>query len=419
MMKLPPIMIALALLLTLATSPPVTSIGEGVGVMPMIIKIENALKGETYQRNIRIVNNGNETLQCTLSSSDMIGNWVEFYKENDTDFKNPINSTTIPKNSKTKINLLFKIPKNAANGLYEGFIYVEIGGNAPLNNSAGLKMRWPVRVFINVTGEEQLSGNVTNIKIWNTETGLPLIVEIDFINIGNVMAHPLIKVDISREGWPIDKITYQDIWIQPNTGETITIKWNTTNREPGKYNATVCVLLGGKTLKEEKIEFEIYPRGTLTRKGELINLTFAGKPSIGKTLRILGQFKNVGLVEINAKMVLEIYVNGELVDTLESEEVLIPIRKTFTFIEYLKIKDFGEYLIRGYVTYETNMTRPLNISFQVNSPVQNMLPIVISIIAGGIFIVGVYIVRNGKNSKLNNKSNNSLSLREKNKRTKQ
>ena len=145
------------------------------------------------------------------------------------------------------------------------------------------------------------------------------------------------------------------------------------------------------------LTFQILPRGSVTRKGELLNLTYNGTLAIDNTIKIFGEFRNTGLIETEAKLILEIYRDDKFIDTLESEEILVARGNKFTFTNYLKITEAGKYNIRGYVTYETNKTAIKTLSFEVGGALESIIPIGLSV-GGAIAGIGVmfFLIKNGK-----------------------
>lgn len=390
------------------TAPTVISYGEEAGVLPAVISLDNALKGEQYyKRNIRIINGNDNATTFKLITEGQIKNWIKFYKIDDENLENPIKEITITGVTKERINVVFQIPEIISNGLYEGNIYVEtINSEDP--KLTGVNIRLPISVFIEVIGDQILAGEVLGIETTDVEVGQELTFEIDFKNTGNVIATPQIIINISREGYPIDSIIYKDAQVDVDSGKFIIPNWNTFNLEPGKYIANITVILGDNILHQEDVYFEIYPRGTLTRKGEIIDFYYEGDLSIENTIKIFTKFKNTGAVELPAKFYLEVYKNNNLAEVLESsEEPIVQIGESYLFSTYLKIKEEGKYYLEGYVVYGNNKTNTVNLSFNVEKPKANVNVTQFGIMIGVIcfaFIGLIYVKKNANHKKSNNKT---------------
>lgn len=381
--KFTPILLVALLLVSLQCVDTVSS----AGVVPAKITMSNLLKGSSYLRSIRIFG-GEEPIVYGLNATGDIETWVSFYKAGN--LTEPIHNITVL--DREEILVQFTIPEDIANGDYSGTVYAEILSVKEVENITGsmVTLRFPIQVSIDVTGIQILTGNVTDIKTRDVEVGQPLAIEVEFLNTGNVIATPLIEVNITRDGWPISSFTYSNTSVDVDSGTSINVAWDTTNREPGSYTAIVTVTLGGNGLAEKELLFEILPRGTFTRKGEIINLSYSGELSPGSTLLIQAEFKNTGQVETTAKFMAEIYRGGTLIEVLESgEEPTVNIQETYLFSTYLKIEESGSYEIHGYVLCENNKTTIQTLSFEVAGALENALPIGLAVVAG---IVGIGVV---------------------------
>ncbi|KAF5437012.1 hypothetical protein C5S35_06175 [Candidatus Methanophagaceae archaeon] len=125
--------------------------------------------------------------------------------------------------------------------------------------------------------------------------------------------------------------------------------------------------MGGERLSTKELQFQLLPVGTLSRQGSLTDLSYEGDTSVGKTLKVLATFRNTGEIDAKAKLIGEVYVNGNLIDTISSEELLVPVREAGTLTAYLKIEEDGNYTIKGHVVYEGKMTATKELSFDVKT----------------------------------------------------
>lgn len=356
----------LLLLIAICQLTPIVS-GGGGGVIPSYIGVENALRGMEYRKSIRIFNGGNTSAVFHLDASGEIEEWVSFYQDSNLSIQ--INSTTVPPYAKKLIYVKFSIPSTASNGKHSGTIYAELisRGNGS-NQSIPLKIRFPVQVDVYVTGEQILDGKVNRISLKCTEVEQPVVIGVDFSNTGNVIAEPIIKVNITRDGIRIDHIVHACGPVNVGEGKYIEILWDTSNREPGRYNATMEVYLQNyRMIYRKNLSFELLPRGTLTRKGNLIDLRYEGKAVEGGMIKVIGVFENEGKVETSAKFIAEVYLDDKLIDVKESEEVIVPVGKSFSFVVYVNLTKSGKYKINGYVIYETNTTGIKTITIDVKS----------------------------------------------------
>jgi len=358
-----------------------------VGVVPANISMKDVLKDTIYHKSIRIYNNGDEPISYELNASKNMKSWVTFFKSGD--LTKPITEITV--HDKEIVIVEFLIPSNVANGEYTGTINVTTNPSGETKNDTSSKVliNFPVQVSLTTTGEQILTGNVTSLKVKDTEVGQQVLFTCGFINTGNVIATPTIDISITRKGgFPIDNFTYAKTSVDLDSGKEIIVPWDTTDREPGMYQASVSVFLDDKRLTQQNFTFELLPRGTLTREGELIEVTCSKNPTVGKFMMINATFKNTGRIETAAQCFLEIHRNDELVDIVKSEdEPIVDVNDEYLFSIYYKLEQGGHYDIDAYVQYENNKTAITTVSFDAGGLFENAFVIgliLVGIISGGI-----------------------------------
>jgi len=371
-----------------------------LGINPQYITINNALRGGEYTKNINIFNQGDEDEKVSLSSSGDISTWTFFYDKDN--LNETINNITLPANSIKQVLVIFKIPKNIPNGIYIGKILVK---TIPLDTSeknltVTVPLSLPIFTTINVTGEQILNGTVEEITIEDAEINYPTRIKIDFLNTGNVIAQPEIKINIfTASGLLIENFTYKKDNIEINKSKTIEIKWNTTGKAPGEYIANITVFLGGKVIRSQNLSFQILPYGTLSRSGYMTNLTYQGVPQKGNLIRIIAVFFNTGEIDTKAKFIGEVYIDGSLSEIIESEEVVVEKYKKKAITAYLEIKKDGEYVINGYILFEGKTTNITKISFTVGNSLS--LQIILLLTGLGLATVIFFVIWKKKPLKFN------------------
>lgn len=338
----------------------------GIAVTPSHLEIIDALRGGEFERNITIYNPDPEITSYTLSASGDAGLWISFFKQDAP--VSLVNRVTIPGNSNVRMLVKFAIPQDATNGEHKATIFV---ASVPVEEASGgsgqvVSLAVPVAVTIFVTGSQILSGVVDGISTDDVEVKYPLRIKVQFHNTGNVVATPLITVKIiTQNGTTIDNFTSSEFNVKPQKHETILLEWDTTGKEPGDYIANISVTLGDSVIKQEQLNFAILPTGTLTRSGSLTELIFEGEPDLGVLTMIQATFVNTGKIDTKAKFIGDVYHNGTLVDTLQSEELLVAVGNMELLKSYFKPDQPGEYRIKGYVIYEGKKTEEKEISFTI------------------------------------------------------
>ncbi|GAI80418.1 unnamed protein product, partial [marine sediment metagenome] len=185
-----------------------------------------------------------------------------------------------------------------------------------------------------------------------TEVNYPLQIKISFKNTGNVVAKPQIAVEISSNGAIVDSVSFEDTKIKPEKIEVIPVEWDTTGRQAGNYSAHVVVSLGGTNIGEKGLEFAILPLGTLSRSGMLTEISLQGEPKQASLVSILATFVNTGQIDTRAKFTGEVYCNGDLIDVIESGEILIAVGESGVLKSYLRLENSGNYQINGYINFD-------------------------------------------------------------------
>lgn len=332
----------------------------GVGMAPMELEIENALRGGVYERVVTVFNPSAADALYNLRAEGQAEAWLSFY---DWDDKTAIQSLTVPGESNTHVLVQVAVPLDIPNDTYTATIYAE---TSPGDNSGDMGVSTIMRassvLSIAVTDIEILSGSVSNINARDTEAGFPLVLEISFKNTGNVFAQPRIDYQINRENIEIAAFSYAETSVKPESQETIMVEWETAADQTGDYIAHVAVSLDEKALATREIPFKILPPGSLTKQGELISLAYEGQPLPDSMLKIQADFQNTGQGDVRANLITELYRDGNLIDATKSEETLVPVGQTGTLTSYLKLGEAGKYTIKGSVAYEGKQTGAKEIS---------------------------------------------------------
>lgn len=391
--------IAFTFLLPVLLLLPSNASAQGMGVAPAKFEINNALRGGEYERPMIVYNLYSEESDFVLSSGDEMSGWISFYKLNDPN--TPISGITIPGEANANILVKFNIPQDAPNGVHTSKIWVETTPTQQGQGGIVVPIKISIDVEIEVTGTQILTGEVKSITVSDTEINYLLRIEVEFQNTGNVVAKPQIDVNITKEGEHIDSFSYSETEVMVEDREVIPVEWDTTGRESGDYVANVSVSLGGNVLTAQSLPFKILPTGTLTRWGELTDLSYEGRLAIETVVKITATLQNTGEIDTFAKLICEVYKDDVLIDTIDSEQMLIPVKEEGLLKAYLKLHDNGHYNIKGYVVYDGKVTETKEVSFDVGEASPGFTGLLIGVAAGiGVMVVGsiiAYRIRHRKN----------------------
>jgi hypothetical protein len=359
------ILIAILILFGMSLAAP-CSATIGIGIAPAQMTISDAFRGGTYERNLFVFNNGDEEGNFTLSVEGEMSNWTSFYDISRPEIQ--VTEFSIPAKSRVEVIVRFTIPEDIPTGSYNSTIYAaSVPEKLPPQPGGVLypTIRAGSKVLIQVTGTQILKGTVKSIMTSDTEIGYPVKIKVEFQNEGNVIAKPKIAVDIMRNGKHVDSFVHSETGIKPGKTDTITVLWNTTGREAGDYLANVTVSLDGELLASKMLSFKILPLGTLTRRGELLDLTIEGEPLVNRVIKIVANFENTGEIDTMAKFKGEIIREGKLLDVLESDEMFVEAGKSGKLTSYYKIVESGNYSIKGRILYAGKETEEKEVSFNV------------------------------------------------------
>jgi hypothetical protein len=363
----------------------------GIGVAPSEVSIENALRGGEAETTVTIFNTGSQDDTFLLSASGDISEWVSYYNKNDPE--TIIETIDIPGSDKVQVLAVFQIPADAQNENYYGSLDITTAPKNTTTEGVGqhLIVGASSKITIAVTGEQKIDGKVIGITIADTEHNNPLKVKVIFENTGNVIVNPKIDVIIYQNENEVHRYVHQSTKVKPTLTETIIAIWNTTSSNvPDDYIANVTVSLEGRTIESKNVPFKILPFGSLTRQGNLTEIIVENEPVIGTPLRIGAVFKNTGMIESLAKFSGEVYRDGDFIDTITSDELLVEINKEVMLISYFKPESAGDYLIIGKVTYAGKETPVKEVTFIV--PKDKGMP-GFGGISGVIMIITLFILR--------------------------
>ena len=337
----------------------------GLALAPSEIQIDNGLKGTEYVKTLVIINTGDIPMIYSLNSSGDMVTWISYYEM--TDLEQQISSIKIDGKDKRTLAVKIRIPDDAANGNYSSSLVAESTPEDVASGSA-VKLKMSSLLNVSVIGDEILSGIVKSITISDTEESYPLIINVEFQNNGNVIATPLIEAEIYSKVYPeilIDNIIFAQEEVRLNEKKVIQVLWDTRGQSLGDYTAEITVSLGGKVLQTTNKYFEILPLGTLSRSGQITEIYITGDRSINNPVKINADFINTGRINAQAKFFGEIYNKNKLIDTIQSEESIVPISGTKTFSGYFTPESSGNYVIKGKVVFGGKETDIVEYPFDV------------------------------------------------------
>ncbi len=375
-------------------------LGAGVGLSPSRIIIENAFKGGEYQRPLRVALTSNQEMTVALTTAGNASSWVTFYEPNS--MSTPITSVDIPAGGNQVVMAVFRIPTDAPNGNYNLEIFASSVPKGAINgtgSAVSLVTTSVVRVV--VTGNQVISGDVRSISMDSVESGQNARIKVDFKNTGNVMAKPAIMIDIFKDGRLVDQIMHDTTTISTNQIQIIPVEWSTEGRGIGPFLANVTVYLQEAVIATRNLTFNVEERGTYSAEGSALVVRNPTDLSIGKTSKIEVDFYNSGKIDLTAKIIGEVYVNGQLTDTYNGEEVMVKVGEQQTLTAYVKPSVKGDYVLKTKVSYAGKAAPLSDFTFTIgqngaaSAGKGNMRTLLIILVALVVLAIGIALVAIG------------------------
>lgn len=242
---------------------PCTALALGQVTAPIVI--ESAMRGETVQAEMIAVNSDKKAVQIQFSAEGQIKDWAEFYLPEDS--ANPAASSTIAAESTLRAAVFINVPRDIANGTYQGKISVISipEENTDMQESyATVAQKIDRLVSITVSDKEEINLSATSLipEKYNLAANEPLNIRVIYDNQGNISLAPQIRVKISKDG----KNAYDMIYPYPEDETTVNpgsqreikpLSIATAGWEEGGYLAELAFLRGDEELLEKSFQFSI------------------------------------------------------------------------------------------------------------------------------------------------------------------
>lgn len=265
-------------------------IAFGIGQTTDPIIINDALRGETFQKEVIVVNTGKESFLIDVKEEGDIAGWVKFFKMND--LKNPIDGVYLKAGERINLFAQITIPIDAKNGKYSGFISVIQKPKSEAveeGSSSSVSQKIDRKVDIEVSDKENIAIKVSVIpEKYDLKENESLKVRLIYDNQGNVAVKPDINLKIKKDEKVLFNITYpfsEDTEaIKPKAiYEVPSVEIPTSMLENGKYVAEFDFIIDTKVVSTKRVKFTI---GEVLEKKEE-----AGSKGV-LTMAAKGNYKN-------------------------------------------------------------------------------------------------------------------------------
>ncbi|NOQ38184.1 hypothetical protein GQ472_04820 [archaeon] len=320
---------------------------------PGTIRYENLLKSGYAETEIYVTNPEDVPAEITISGAGQIVGWLSFYPQ----------TFQLEAHEVKTVIAIIRPPWDVANGLYNGSVNVV---SKPLYKrfydvQYGLNIETAINlwVFAEVTGEQIIDFSVSDFSVRNVEVGSSVPFVVSGNNNGNVRVTPMIYAEIYNVNKSVLILSHNFTGesIMPTTKSTQTFHLPADDLSTGQYWLNLSVFTFDRFAGSRMLTFDVVREGTLTVFGDLIQVTTSKIwASPGDIVRIDGIFKNTGELPTDAKFKAEVHCNDRLVETIESDEILVDVGSTVNLTTYYTPEDEGRCVVEGAAYYSGKIT---------------------------------------------------------------
>jgi len=320
---------------------------------PGTIKYENLLKSGYAEAEIYANNPEDVPVDVEIFAGGQVATWMFFYP----------GILRLDPHETGKVIAIIRPPGDAANGQYNGTVTLVSRPDREQTDDIqyGMNIEAAVNLWVSaeIIGEQIIDYSVSDVSISSVEAGSVTPITFFGKNNGNVRVIPMITADIydaNRSVLVLSKNIYIES-IMPTAKKTETIYIPTEDFPEGQYWANISFSVFDEIVDIRMITFDILEEGALTLLGELIQVTTSKQwANPGDIVRIDAVFKNTGQKSAKAKFRGEVYLDDDLVDTLESDEMIIRVGDTVNLTTYYTPEIYGRYAVDGIVYYSGKST---------------------------------------------------------------
>lgn len=352
-----------------------TSRADGIGISPAIITYPDTMRGVTYTGNLTLSNTSDTTAnEFEITPIGDVADWIELERRDD---KTDGSTVVVEPESSVQVAVLLTVPPTAANGSYTGALDIlssEVDVDLDQGSGATVQMGGLVDIAVEVVGDQRRDARIGDVYVEPAEVGMLQRFNAVVENRGNVRVEPLLEVEILREGDVVERLTSQGTMnpVFPGSSATTSIDWDTAEQTVGDYQAAFRVvdIAGAEPVEigSAVVDFRLEQLGTFTRDGTFDALVVLGEPQLGALTNVEATFTNTGQITSKAIATIEVYRDGELVDTSASLERSTRPGETAKIVLPIATPGYGDYRLVGAVNYEGLITDPIEIEFTLGSP---------------------------------------------------
>lgn len=236
-----------------------------IGQVTAPIIMSDALRGESFQKIMTIVNTEQKEIDVDILAEGDIKEWVKFYKKDD--LENEIDNIKMSEMKRLKIIAEILIPTDIANGEYSGSLCVirkpDESSVKEGESSASILQKISRKVAITVSDNEIIKFTASVIpNKYNLKKDEPLNIRFIYDNQGNISLSPQIHLKITQNGKSVHNAIYPYSEDEPPVSplslrEIPKLTIQTIGYKKGNYNAEIKILNDKEILFEKNFYFSI------------------------------------------------------------------------------------------------------------------------------------------------------------------
>jgi hypothetical protein len=357
-----------------------------IGVSPASLEFKGILRQGYAERQIVLSTNSLDDVGIVIEPFGEIADWMSL-EENEfiITYENP-----------RPLILSISPPIDTPNGNYTGFARItstpfgEVQEGMAVGN---VRTYLDLLVNVEVTDREVIRCTLENYEIHSVEKGDDLVLEIDFLNRGNVRLKPKVSLDI----WNFDQTNiiltkdFIESEVLPTKESRLELRIPTNDFEFGQYWMEVTL----PDCYENKLTtFDVLEEGTLTAKGVLLGIANKKIANISETVPISAKFKNNGEKELESQFSGKITLGKEIIQIIDTPQAKVSVGEEHSFDFFFTPKKKGEYIISGRVIYNGKRTFESSSTLEVIGSDFSLKTVIFSIAyAIVIFLILIFIYR--------------------------
>ena len=323
--------------------------GAIIGVSPGNIDFKNVLRGGYAERPIRITTDSESPIHIEFEAWGEAASWMSFKK-----------NTTISENNPAQIILSVLPPPDIPNGNYTAYLRINTGalGSNSKEEHATSDVKAVIDVVINIeiTDVEILSCSAHSFTAQSVEQGDEILFETTVMNNGNIRIKPRVSIEIWDDA-QISVVKNQEFRgneILPTRENKLSFRVPSYDLDFSQYWATINVI---ECSASDTVTFDVLEEGALKAEGRILRIySPVAEAEIKNTIPIYVDFENVGEKEIASQFRGQITKDGDIIQILESEKILVPISEITNFTFFFTPQKAGKYIVSGRVFYDKKRT---------------------------------------------------------------